>query len=159
MSDTVEQSEHKLSVSVVTDAPIPALFDFLTVPANHVLIDGSGALLAAEGAPVRAVGDTFTMQMSDRDGQHYTVENHVVEYMQDLQLAWRPTKPATPPVGVRWDWQFDVGPKGETVVTQTCDWSQVTDAGYLEHNRLPRVTSDEMRQTIRRLIDQVSSYS
>ena len=38
------------SVSAVTDAAIPVLFDFLTVPANHVLMDGSGnPVLAGDG--------------------------------------------------------------------------------------------------------------
>lgn len=158
MSDSAEQTGTKLEVSVVTDAPIPALFDFLTVPANHVRLDGSGRLMSAVHEPLRAVGDTFIVEMEDPHSGRYTVENHVVELVPDVQIAWMPGRPGAQPVGVRWDWQFDIGPKGETVITQTCDWSRVTDAAYLARHRLPRISADEMRLSIRRLIDLVSSY-
>lgn len=159
MSDSVEKSSSKLSVSVVTDAPIPALFDFLTVPANHVRLDGSGRLMSASQDPIRAVGDSFIVEMEDPHSGRYTVENHVVEFVPDVQIAWTPGRPGAEPAGVRWDWQFDIGPKGETVITQSCDWSQVTDEKYLAKHSLPRISADEMRLSIRRLIDLVSSYS
>lgn len=159
MNDSAEPTDRKLTVSVVTDAPIPALFDFLTVPANHVRLDGSGRLLSAGHDALRAVGDTFMVEMEDPHSGRYTVENHVVELVPDVQIAWMPGRPGAEPSGLRWDWQFDVGPKGETVVTQTCDWSRVTDEAYLARHRLPRVTAEEMRLSVRRLIDLVSSYS
>lgn len=159
MSDSVERTSTKLSVSVVTDAAIPALFDFLTIPANHVRFDGSGRLKSAPQQPLRAVGDTFVVEMEDPRSGRYTVENHVVEFVPDVQIAWTPGRPDAASAGVRWDWQFDVGPKGETVVTQTCDWSAVTDPKYLAEHSLPRISADEMRLSIRRLIDLVSSYA
>lgn len=158
MSDGVERTETGQSVSMVTDASIPALFDFLTSPANHVRLDGSGRLVSTVAEQLTEVGETFTMQMTDPGGNRYTVENHVVEFVPDLQIAWRPARPGMPPAGPRWDWQFDVGPKGETVVTQTCDWSQA-DPQYLATHTLPQVSADEMRLSIKRLIDLVSSYA
>lgn len=159
MNHNAEHTGAKLSVSVVTDAPIPALFDFLTVPANHVRLDGSGRLTSAAHDPLRAVGDTFIVEMEDPHSGRYTVENHVVALVPDVQIAWMPSRPGAQPSGLRWDWEFDIGPKGETVITQTCDWSRITDEAYLAKHSLPRITAEEMRLSIRRLIDLVSSYS
>lgn len=145
------------SVSAVTDAAIPVLFDFLTVPANHVLMDGSGRLVSAGTTPITKVGDVFTVHMNFPPRGEYDVENHVVEFTPDVQLAWMPAGAGQPPIGVRWDWQFDVGEKGATLITQTCDWSRVTDERYLATYTLPRVSADDMRATIKRLIDLVGS--
>lgn len=147
------------SVSVVTDAPIPALFDYLTVPSNHVRLDGSGKLVSAGDEPIKAVGDRFEVNMDFPPRGKYTVENVVVDLEPDVLIAWMPARPGEEPLGIRWSWEFDVGPKGETVITQTCDWSRVTDERYLATYTLPRITADEMRASVKRLIDLVSSYA
>lgn len=158
MSDSVARTSTSQSVSVVTDAPIPTLFDFLVVPANHVRLDGSGSLVSAGNDRLTEVGQTFTVQMTDSSANRYTVENHVVDLVPDVQIAWRPARPGEVPAGVRWEWEFDIGPKRETVITLTCDWSAAS-ASYLARNTLPRVTAEEMRLSIRRLIDLASSYA
>lgn len=144
------------SVSAVTDVPIPKLFDFLRVPANHVRMDGSGQLVSADLQPIEAVGDVFTVQVSSPERGEYVVENHVVAFIADAQIAWLPAAVGKEPSGLRWEWVFDVGAHGETIITQTCDWSQAS-ADYLATRSLPMVTADEMRLSIRRLIELVSS--
>jgi len=158
MSTAPAPSPTSQSVSVVTDAPIPRLFDFLTIPANHVRMDGSGRLVSAGEQPIRSVGDVFEVDMDFQPMGRYTVQNHVVAFVPDVQIAWMPAGARREPIGVRWDWEFDVGPKGETVITETCDWSQVTDERYLATFTLPRISADEMRLSIKRLIDLVTSY-
>lgn len=145
------------TVSAVTDVPIPKLFDFLRSPANHVRLDGSGQLVSADTGRIDRVGDTFTVQMNHPDRGEYVVENHVTDYLADVVIAWRPSRPGHEPVGVRWEWAFDVGPHSETVITHTCDWSGVTDERYLTANPHPRVSAEEMRLSVRRLIELVSS--
>ncbi|WP_153504942.1 SRPBCC family protein [Cumulibacter manganitolerans] len=159
MSPKPAEPATHLRVSVVTDARIPRLFDYLSVPAHHVRIDGSGTLVSADDRPITAVGDTFRVHMDFAPRGKYVSENHVVAFVPDVQIAWMPARPGRPPLGIRWDWEFDVGPKGETVVTLTCDWSRVTDPEYLATYRLPRISAEEMRLSIKRLIDLVSSYS
>lgn len=157
--ESVTRTSTSQSVSVVTDAPIPKLFDYLTVPSNHVLLDGSGKLVSAGDDVIGAVGDRFQVNMDFQPRGKYTVENVVVAFEPDVQIAWMPANPGNEPLGIRWDWEFDVGPKGETVITQTCDWSRVTDEKYLATYTLPRISAEEMRMSIKRLIDLVSSYS
>lgn len=157
--ESVTRTGTSQSVSVVTDAAIPKLFDYLTVPSNHVRLDGSGKLVSAGDDAVRAVGDRFQVNMDFLPRGKYTVENVVVAFEPDVQIAWMPANPGGEPVGIRWDWEFDVGPKGETVITQTCDWSRVTDEKYLATYTLPRISAEEMRESVKRLIDLVSSYA
>lgn len=159
MRDQPQRTSTSQSVSVVTDAPIPRLFDYLTVPSNHVRLDGSGRLVSAGDEPITAVGQVFNVSMDFPPRGKYVAENHVAAFTPDVQIAWMPARQGQPPLGIRWDWEFDVGPKGETVITQTCDWSRVTDAEYLATFTLPRISADEMRLSIKRLIDLVSSYS
>ena len=156
--ESVTRRDASQSVSVVTDAAIPALFDYLTVPSNQVRLDGSGTLVSAGDDPLTAVGDVFEVLMDLKPDGQQGVENRVVAFEPDVQIAWEPVEPGRP-LGLRWDWAFDVGPKGETVITHTCDWSRVTDEEYLQTYTLPRVTPEAMRLSIKRLIDLVSSYS
>jgi len=147
-----------VSVAVVTDAAIPVLFDFLTYPANHVRIDGSHTLHAlTRTSRITKVGDVFRMKVEFPGAPAYEVDNHVVAFTPDVQIAWMPSRPGAQPIGVRWDWQFDVGPNRETQITQTCDWSRVTDERYLATRALPRVSEHQMRRSIATLITLASS--
>lgn len=149
-----------VSVTVVTDAAIPLLFDFLTYPANHVRIDGSRTLHAVKGTSrITKVGDIFAMRVEFPGVPAYDVDNHVVAYTPDVQIAWMPARPGAQPIGVRWDWQFDIGPNRETQITQTCDWSRVTDENYLATRKLPRISKHHMRRSIATLITLASSKS
>lgn len=157
ISQNDASQEKKQSVSVVTDVPIPKMFDFLSIPANHVLMDGSKQLQAtATKAPVTAVGQTFLMTMENPTDGQYTVENHIVEFIPDVQISWMPARPGATPVGVRWDWQFDVGPRGENQVTQTCDWSAVADESFLERRHPPFISHEQMKRSITKMINLIS---
>lgn len=143
----------RVRVTVVTDAAIPALFDFLTIPSNQVRMDGSKTLHALTGSTrITKVGDVFPMRVEFPDRAAYDIENHIVAFVPDVQIAWMPARRGEPPIGVRWDWQFDIGPKGETQITQTCDWSRVSDAEYLATHTLPRVSAHQMRRSVATLI-------
>ena len=56
----------RFEVTRLVRAPAAAVFDVLTDPRGHVLIDSSGMLMSADGDRVTAPGDTFVVHM-DRE--------------------------------------------------------------------------------------------
>jgi hypothetical protein len=104
-----------ISASAVVDAPAGEIFELLTDPAMHPVIDGSGTVLAARGRPKRlALGTSFGMDM--RIGANYRIRNTVVEFEEGRLIAWRHFN------GHRWRWALEPLPDGRTRVTETFDW-------------------------------------
>lgn len=99
-------------------APADRIFDLLTDPAKHPLIDGSGTVLATRGEqPERLeLGSKFGMNM--RLGMPYFVTNRVVEYERGRLIAWRHF------AGHRWRWELEPVDADTTKVTETFDWSR-----------------------------------
>lgn len=93
------------------------IFEILTDPAKHPLIDGSGTVRAAqEGGPHRLrLGSRFGMDM--KMGAPYKILNTVVEFDEDRLIAWRHFN------GHRWRWELEPQGEGKTRVTETFDWS------------------------------------
>lgn len=152
----INASTTSLSVEVAVDRQVGRLFETLSVPSNHVHIDGSDTLRVSGGADrITAVGQTFTMAMEFPSRGCYEVINHVVAFDINRHIAWMPAKAGAEPVGVRWDWLFTPIDGIATIVTQRCDWSRVTDVAYLARTTFPRVTAQNMRETIARLAARV----
>jgi hypothetical protein len=59
-------SSERIEVQRTIRASPSEIFRFLRDPEGHVTIDSSGMLMSADGEPVSAVGDTFTIHM-DRE--------------------------------------------------------------------------------------------
>ena len=99
-------------------APADRIFDLLTDPTKHPLIDGSGTVLATRGQqPDRLeLGSTFGMNM--RLGLPYMITNKVVEYERDRLIAWRHF------AGHRWRWELEPVDADTTKVTESFDWSR-----------------------------------
>jgi uncharacterized protein YndB with AHSA1/START domain len=78
-----------LSVERLIGASPQAIFDVLSDPAKHSLIDGSGMLRGAvESDPRRlALGTTFGMGM--KLGVSYSTVNTVVEFEEDRRISWQ----------------------------------------------------------------------
>jgi uncharacterized protein YndB with AHSA1/START domain len=119
---------------VVVHAPAERVFDLLTDPTKHPLIDGSGTVLASRsGSPQQLeLGSTFGMDM--RQGARYRITNTVVEYEQNRLIAWRHL------AGHRWRWQLKPVDENTTEVTETFDWSTAPGGfaygalGFLKRN-------------------------
>ncbi|MCG8927797.1 SRPBCC family protein [Lentzea sp. CC55] len=78
-----------VTVTATVHAPAAKIFDLLTAPSKHPLVDGSGSVRAPlPGAPGRLEhGSAFGMDM--KIGLPYRIENTVVEFEEDRLIAWR----------------------------------------------------------------------
>jgi hypothetical protein len=79
-------------------------------------------------------------------GAAYRSRSTVVRYEPDRAIAWSPGPVGEPPFGHHYGYTLEaVGPR-RTRVTQTYDWSAVTDPRL--QGQLPRVSRDELARTL-----------
>lgn len=127
-------TDKQITRTVVVHAPAEQVFDLLTDPAKHPLIDGSGTVREARGGhPERLeLGTRFGMRM--RMGLPYAVTNTVVEYERNRLIAWRHFG------GHRWRWELKPVDERTTEVSETFDWSTAPGGafygalGFLDRN-------------------------
>ncbi|GAB4052834.1 SRPBCC family protein [Catellatospora paridis] len=120
------------------------IFELLADPAQHPLIDGSGSVLAARGAPRRlALGMKFGMDM--RMGAGYRILNTVVEFEEGRLIAWRHFN------GHRWRWRLEPAGDGTTQVTEEFDWSTARVPLLISLSWFPRRNRRAITRTLDRL--------
>ncbi len=125
------------------------IFRVLSDPRGHVAIDSSGMLMAASGAPVTAVGDTFEIHMdrealNDRPLGLYDVTVTITTLVPDREIAWKIRSTLRPPVGHIWG--YSLAPAdGGTLVTSYCDWSRIDPA---DKAMFPVVPESALRATL-----------
>ncbi|HTS99633.1 MAG TPA: SRPBCC family protein [Streptosporangiaceae bacterium] len=122
------------------------IFELIADPAQQPRWDGNDNLAgAAAGQRVRRAGDVFTMTLTTGGIR----ENHVVEFEEGRRIAWTPAEVGRRPPGHLWRWELEPVGASRTRVTQTYDWTRLTD-----ENRLPRAratTADRLRDSLDRL--------
>ncbi|MGC5025994.1 SRPBCC family protein [Tsukamurella sp. DT100] len=127
-------------------APADLLFDLIADPARQPEWDGNDNLTeAAPGQRVRAVGDVFTMTLTNSQVR----ENHITEFDEGRLIAWKPSPIGEPAPGHLWRWELAPLADGATRVTHTYDWTQLHD-----EQRLPRAratTADRLAASVDRL--------
>ncbi|AQT78524.1 polyketide cyclase [Mycolicibacterium litorale] len=127
-------------------APASVIFEFIADPARQPQWDGNDNLAeAAAGQRVRAVGDVFTMILT----QGPTRENHVVEFEEGRLIAWRPSEVGSPPPGHLWRWRLEPVDDHHTLVTHTYDWTELADPNRMARARA--TTADKLLGSIDRL--------
>jgi uncharacterized protein YndB with AHSA1/START domain len=127
-------------------APAERIFELIADPARQPEWDGNDNLAAAPvGQRVRQVGDVFTMNLTNGRVR----ENHVVEFEEGRQIAWRPSEPGSPPPGHLWRWELEPLGDSATRVTHTYDWTELTDESRLARARA--TTSDKLAASVNRL--------
>ena len=115
----------RLEVERPIAADPATVFATICDPQGHVAIDSSGMLMAADGAPVRAAGDTFVVHM-DREALNdhplglYDVTVRIVTYEQDRELAWAVDGQLR--LGHVYGYRLEPI-EGGTLVTSYYDWS------------------------------------
>ncbi|HEY4333539.1 MAG TPA: hypothetical protein VGM78_13245 [Ilumatobacteraceae bacterium] len=134
----------------------PAIFAIVTDPAMQVAIDGSYMLvLAPDSKPLRAVGDSFVIDM-DRDALgdmplgKYSVLNVVTQYKQDELLEWNVGSAERGPLGHVYGYELVPAADGTTEVTSYCDWSGISDV-VRERLRFPIVPKMALINTLEKL--------
>jgi uncharacterized protein YndB with AHSA1/START domain len=135
-----------VSASDVIAAPAETVFELIADPAQQPRWDGNDNLGEAPvGQRVRAVGDVFTMALNTGAVR----ENHVVEFDEGRLIAWRPSEVGQPPPGHLWRWAVEPVDDTHCRVTQTYDWSQLTDETRLARARA--TTAGKLRASMDRL--------
>lgn len=135
---------HLIRESRVVSATPEEIFELLADPAQHPLIDGSGSVLAARGAPRRlALGMKFGMDM--RMGAGYRILNTVVEFEEGRLIAWRHFN------GHRWRWRLEPAGDGTTQVTEEFDWSTARVPLLISVSWFPRRNRRAITRTLDRL--------
>jgi hypothetical protein len=126
-----------------------AIFAVLCDPAGHVRIDSSGSLMAADGAPVSAVGDAFVVHM-DRDALNdyplglYDVTVRIVTFEQDREIAWR----IEGQLNLGHVFGYRLAPIDDgTLVTSYYDWSAVEES-WKERGVFPVIPESSLRATL-----------
>ena len=75
-------------VQIEIKAPASKIFDFISSPNNHPLMDGSGTVKGTFKGPDKLyLGAKFGMKM--RLGIPYFVTNQVVKFKENHVIAWR----------------------------------------------------------------------
>lgn len=120
----------RLEVTRVIPADPSAIFAVLRDPAGHVVIDASGMLMSATGAPASAVGDTFEVHMhrdalGDIPLGAYDVTIEITVFTPDAEIAWTVRSPLVdPPIGHTYGYRLRPVDDG-TEVTSIYDWSGI----------------------------------
>lgn len=92
------------------DAPAAVIFDILSNPERHAETDDSGMVVSADQAErLKAVGDTFTMNMTKEDGDYQTV-NEVFAIQPDRIIGWKNVENTTAQVKVGAKWLYELEP-------------------------------------------------
>lgn len=136
-----------ISVERVVPADPNEVFDLLTDPAMHSVLDGSGTVRRSVGsAPERLrLGSKFSMEM--RFGPlPYRITNRVVEFEANRLIAW------CHPGRHRWRWELEAA-DGGTLVRETFDWSTALSPAALERLGFPQRNLDGMEKTLTRLVE------
>jgi uncharacterized protein YndB with AHSA1/START domain len=122
------------------------IFELIADPAQQPRWDGNDNLAAAAaGQRVRGVGDVFEMTLTGGAVR----ENHVVEFDEGRRIAWTPAEPGKQPPGHLWRWELEPAGASGTLVTQTYDWTNLTDESRFDRAR--STTSDKLRASLDRL--------
>jgi uncharacterized protein YndB with AHSA1/START domain len=138
-------TRRKVATTATVHAPAERIFQLLTDPTKHPLIDGSGTVQATRDTnPDRLeLGSTFGMDM--KMGMPYRVTNKVVEYEPDRLIAWRHVG------GHRWRWELNPVDADTTEVTETFDWSTAPGGLFYPMLGFPDRNLKGMEATLRRL--------
>ena len=108
MTDANQNDQNQVIRDI--DAPAKEVFDLLSNPERHPETDGSGMVVSADKAErIKAVGDTFTMNMTKEDGDYQTT-NEVFAFQQDRIIGWKNVENTTAGVRVGAKWLYELGP-------------------------------------------------
>jgi uncharacterized protein YndB with AHSA1/START domain len=140
------ESAQVVTASRDVAAPAVEIFELIADPAQQPRWDGNDNLAEAPaGQRVRAVGDVFRMTLTNGSVR----ENHVIEFVEGRDIAWRPSEPGQPAPGHVWRWTLEPIDAAHTRVTHTYDWTQLSDEKRVQRARA--TTADKLRASLDQL--------
>jgi len=144
--------EQKVSVSRVIDATPEQIFEVLTDPTKHPIIDGSGMVQGENFGPDRLTeGAKFGMKMK-WSGIPYRMTSTVQEFEENRLIAWSHFG--------KHRWRYELEPvEGGTKVTETFDWSTSSSPKTIELMGYPKKHPANMEATLERLDEYLTSES
>ncbi|MEV8511496.1 SRPBCC family protein [Dactylosporangium sp. NPDC051484] len=144
----LHESERVVTASRDIAAATAEIFELIADPSQQPRWDGNDNLSEAlSGQRVHAVGDVFVMTITTGGVR----ENHVVEFVEQRRIAWRPSESGQPAPGHLWRWELEPIDASQTRVTHTYDWTQLTD-----EDRIPRAratTPEKLLASLDRLAE------
>nr|WP_079618515.1 SRPBCC family protein [Mycobacteroides abscessus] len=146
MDRMAEDDGRVVSASREVQAPAAAIFELIADPARQHEWDGNENLAAAAtGQRAHAVGDVFVMTLTTGADR----ENHIVEFEEGRLIAWLPSEVGKRPPGHLWRWELQPLDDGQTRLTHTYDWTNLTDEKRLVRAR--NTTSERLQASVDRL--------
>ncbi len=145
-------TSERLEVQRMIEADPAAIFRVLCDPQGHVAIDSSGMLMAATGAPVTAVGDTFVVHM-DREALNdyplgrYDVTVTITVLVPDREIAWTVKGRIRPQIGHVFGYRLEPAGDQGTLVTSYYDWSSI-HPHWREAGIFPIISEGALRATL-----------
>ena len=142
----------RIEVQRMIEADPAAIFRVLCDPQGHVAIDSSGMLMAATGAPVTAVGDTFVVHM-DREALNdyplgrYDVTVTITVLVPDREIAWTVKGRIRPQIGHVYGYRLEPAGDQGTLVTSYYDWSSIHPQ-WREAGIFPIISEGALRATL-----------
>jgi hypothetical protein len=113
---SIDLAAKRVTQERVIAADAVTIFDIVSDPRMHSVMDGSGMLQGELKGPERlTMGAKFGMRMKQY-GVPYMISNRVVEFEPNRLVAWRH-------IG-RHRWRYELEPQATgTLVRETFDWS------------------------------------
>ena len=106
--------EYLYKAKLVINKPAKEILDFVSQPANHVKIDGSGMVRGKLIGPEKLfLGAKFGMKM--KHGIPYYIKNQVVDFQDGKTIAWQHVLHNV------WRYEFNEVNQNKTEVTETWD--------------------------------------
>lgn len=159
---TIQTSNESTDTSVRISAEIPAPADevwrYVGDPRRHAEFDGSGMIRGCDtGDPVTHEDQVFVMEMTWTDGvTEYRTENYVTRVEPGRALEWLVADEGRRPQGWRWGWEISSSGNGTTLVSNYCDWGDITDPEIVEQKGFPVVDHHAVTATVENLAEKVS---
>ena len=138
--DTRGQVIRRLTI----DAPASRLYELVSDPNNHHLIDGSGTVgNVKKSAETLAAGGTFTVAMR-MHGVPYNITSTVTAACPNDVFEWRH------PFRFRWRWEFEESAEG-TIATHTFDFRNNLLSPVFKLLGVPKTNGEGMAKSLIRL--------
>ncbi len=144
-------TDERIEIQRTIPADAATIFRVVSDPKGHVTIDSTGMLMAADGDPVTAAGDTFVVHM-DREALNdypmgeYDVTVRITKFEPDREIAWTIEGVLDPPIGHVYGYRLEPV-DGGTLVTSYYDWSTINEV-YRDANLFPIISEAAIRATL-----------